>query len=360
MRRFLIISLLCGLGLIEASQANADQIQVQENAPNRYVVVKGDTLWDISGRFLKQPWRWPEIWRLNKEEIKNPHWIYPGDVIVLDRSQTPPRLSIEGRNAGPTTAPDGSTGAPVREDNGRVRLSPTVKLLDHADAIPSIGYRDIQAFMGHPLVVEARELSEAPKVVAFDGRRTLGTDGEQMFASGPFPAGVRTFQVYHPGPALIDPVTKEVLAYRADYVGSATVTEEGDPARFVLSSGAAEVNIGDRLLVTNDVAQLNYVPSAPTTDISAQIISIADGSEMAARNNVVIISRGARDGLQPGNVLAVYPSREEVGHSEVVPANLPQTRSALLFVFRTFDRVAYALIVQSQRPVNVPDFVRNP
>jgi hypothetical protein len=364
MRRFLIISLLCGLGLIDAMPAAADEVQIQESAPDRYIVVKGDTLWDISGRFLKQPWRWPEIWRLNQEQIKDPHWIYPGDVIVLDRTQQPPRLSVEGHEAAAqSSAADSGADANASlgsDGSGREHLAPSVQSSQHSSAISSIPQGDIQAFMGHPLVVDAGTLALAPRVIAFDGRRTLGSAGDLMFATGSLAPGTKIYQVYRPGPPLVDPVSHQTLAYRADYVGNAQLSEAGETSRFTLLKGAMEVNIGDRLLEADPALPVNFVPRAPDQQLQGHVLAVDSGSNMAARHSVVIVSLGSADGLQPGHVLAVYPAAEEVEIAAGKPVKLPETRSGLLFVFRTFERVSYALVVQSLRPVNVLDYIRNP
>jgi hypothetical protein len=361
MRRFLIISLLSGLGLIAGLPARAEDLQVQEAAPDRYTVVKGDTLWDISGRFLKQPWRWPEIWRLNKEQIKNPHWIYPGDVITLDRNAHPPRLSVEHKGAGADQGGGQQGSLQDGGPNGRSgRLSPNIRVEPHEQAIPSVPLRDVQAFMGHPLVVDAGELDSLPKVVAFDGNRNYAATGDVAFAQGALPAGVTVFQVFHPGPAMKDPVTGEVLAYRADYVGDVRLSEIGDISRFTVIKGDREVAIGDRLMVPENTAEMNFVPHPPGKEVSGFVISTTDDHTMAARHEVVVVSLGARDGIQPGTILSVYPASREVSIRNEQTLPLPQTRSGLLFVFRAFDRVSYALVVQSQRTLNVPDLVRNP
>ncbi len=356
MRSLLIIALLCSLGLSGMAAARSDTLQVQENAPDRYVVVKGDTLWDISRRFLKQPWRWPEIWRLNKEQVKDPHWIYPGDVIVLDRTQNPPKLSVEGRDS--TVPREGD--ADTVDAAGRTRLSPEVRSTSIANVIPSIPLQDIRAFTGQPLVVTDRQLLDAPAVIGFEGNRRYGSMGDEVFVRGELQKGVRVFQIFRPGNALVDPDTKAILGYSADYVGDARLSEETEPARLVLLKGSIEVALGDRLLPPGPPPPANYVPNAPSVEIHGHVINVPGSNGMAGRNSVVVISRGAQDGLVPGNVLAVYPAEEVMPEHGAAPVKLPETRSGLLFVFRTFDRVSYALIVQSQRPVNALDYVHNP
>lgn len=359
MRRFLIISLLAGLGLTGlAPSARADEVQIQEAAPDRYVVVKGDTLWDISGRFLKQPWRWPEIWQLNKEQIKNPHWIYPGDVIVLDRNAHPPRLSLQ-RGGAAGVAGDDQAGL-GSEDSKRTRRGPRIQTLPHQAAIPSVPLRDVQAFMGHPLVVEPGEMEGLPKVVAFDGDRSLASNGDTLFVQGSLPAGVTAFQVFHPGEALRDPATGEILAYRADYVGDVRLSEAGEISRFTVTRNDREIAEGDRLMAPESSPEVSFVPSAPPKEVSGHVISMTEGHTMAARHEVVVVSLGLRDGVQPGSILAVYPSQDEDMLRQERKLLLPETRSGLLFVFRSFDRVSYALVVQSQRTLHVPDLVRNP
>ena len=172
--------------------------------------------------------------------------------------------------------------------------------------------------------------------------------------------GIRDFQVFRPGKALRDPETREVLGYAAEYIGEARLTQEGNPARLLLRKGGVEAQVGDRVIPPGPPPPPNFVPSAPTAETHGYVIDVPGGAGMAGRNSVVVVSRGSRDGLQPGHVLAVYPAEEVRPSRGEAPVKLPETRSGLLFVFRTFDRVSYALVVQSQRPVNVLDTIRNP
>jgi hypothetical protein len=340
-------------------------------------VQRGDTLWDISAKFLKEPWRWPQIWRLNKEQIRNPHLIYPGNVVRLDRSG--PSLSLEtpGRE---------STGKP----GGTGRLEPRVRTEPLAvEAIPTIPYSVIEPYLSQPLVIERGGLDGAPRILATqEGRYNIGT-GSRAYVTGMGDAKEPIWQVYRPGGALIDPETNETLGYEAIFLGNARLTRLGNPATIQVVSSKREIGEGDRLLIAPQPQIFSYAPHAPEKPVRGRIISVYDGRTDArvdyyragtAGNyltvwetgplSIVAINRGARDGLEPGNVLAMYSSftvtRDRstgpfyLGSPRPVPVQLPEERYGLMLVFRVFEGISYALTLQAERQITVGDVVTQP
>ena len=337
-----------GISLATNAVAQATDIKLQENAPDRYIVEKGDTLWSIAGKFLKDPWRWPQIWQMNQDQLKNPNRISPGNVIVLDRTVTPARLVL------------GNT----------VRLSPQVRTEDSTEAaIPPIPPRIIEPFLTQPLVIERGGLDKAPRIVATEENRVHLGSGGIAYAVGVGTDTKVTWQIYRPGRALVDPETKSVLGTEAVYLGTGRVTRPGDPATIEIVSSKQEISSGDRLVAAGPVTINQYVPRAPTVFLKGRIIGMYDGlpTSETGKNSVVTISRGKRDGVEEGHVLAVLragsvvPDREATVSRDSAPTfSLPAERYGLLMIFRVFDAVSYALVMESTRPVSPGDVVQTP
>ncbi len=315
-----------------------------DSAPDTYTVLRGDTLWGIAGRFLKQPWRWPEIWQINRDQIRNPHWIYPGQSIVLDRATGTMRL---GRGA---------------SSNGTVKLSPQVRVGTDAQAIPSIPPEVIEPYLTQPLVVEAATMLDAPRVVASRERVVLGA-GDSAYVAGITDPSVAIYQMFRPGRPLKDPDSGAVVAYQADYLGTARVTRPGNPATVTITSSKMEINAGDRLVAATKPVIINYMPHAPAGPVAGRIISVYSGVAYAGTSMVVAVNRGAADGLEIGTVLAIKTFGRTIvdrtnGSKELI--TLPEERKGLLFIFRVFNRVAYGLIASSVEPVEIGDSVTQP
>jgi hypothetical protein len=239
--------LVVSLAMLLAMPALADTLQLQDNAPEKYVVVKGDTLWDISARFLKSPWRWPEIWNLNREEVKNPHWIYPGDLIVLDRSGAEPRLKL---------VKGGASGLPT------VKLSPGVRASEiGGGAIPTIPIRVIHPFLAQPRVVSAGEFDTAPFILGSNTERVILGSGDDAFATGGKP-GVTRWSVLRPGKELSDPETGEILGYEVEYLGDARTLVEGAPQKIRITQSAREIMPRDILVEADDSTTFGTMFSA--------------------------------------------------------------------------------------------------
>lgn len=338
-----IISLICFLLPALAYAATPEtRPEIRSDAPDQHIVVKGDTLWDISAMFFKDPWKWPYIWGMNRETIKDPHWIYPGDVIVLDRVNGTLRI-----------------GGAVPSSNV-VKLSPQVRegLSEH-EAIPSISAKDIAPFLSQPLVIEEGALKNAPILVgAREGRVVLG-DGDIAFAKGlPADKGNK-WQIFRPGKNFVDPDTEEMLGTEAFYLGNAEATAFADVSTLEITRSVQEIHKGDRLVVPSGETVGAYLPRAPESNISARIISVYGGVSLGGQSTVITLNKGKRDGLESGHVLALY-RKGEVVKSNGEKVTLPDERYGLTFVFRVFDKVSYALVMQTRLPVQLLDRAQTP
>jgi len=371
----LIISLICCL---LPALTFADTLSIRENAPDRYVVVKGDTLWDISAKFFSDPWRWPQVWGLNKDAIKNPHWIYPGDVVVLDRAAatlkvegttinaesgvvaTPTPSQAENSESSPEQNPE-SEKTNVQHVYDGTRLSPRVRIGEGGhDAIPLIPLDDIKPFLKQPLVIERDELDDAPVIVAGYEKRTLLSNDDIAYVKDlPADKGL-TWQIYRPGKALLDPISKEKLGYEATYLGNARVEKFDDISTLRIYGAVEEIYPGDRLIQVADGDLANFIPRAPDAEISARVMGIVNGITMAGQKAVVILNQGRRDGIQNGHVLALYRKGETIKKFRARDIDLPNMRYGLLIIFRTFNKVSYALVMQTRLPVELLDVAQTP
>ncbi len=342
-KKNIIVSLLVALLFVGTSLA-AD-VQLRPGHPDRYVVVKGDTLWDISARFLKDPWLWPDIWYANPQ-IKNPHLIYPGDVVTLVYVGGKPRIMVQ-------------------RGHGEEKLSPHVRVEPLAAAIPTIPLDAIGPFLNKSLVLSQQELKSAPYVVATAGEHLAAGAGNRVYVRKIMSAQPSRYTVVRPGEAYRDPKTGELLGYQALYLGDALLQRTGDPATLKLLRTEKEVLTGDRLVPADEQPfNANFFPKAPDKTINGDIIAVLGGVTQIGQHQVVVIDRGARNGLQVGDVLAVYQRGELIKDTVSGKRNdtvqLPDERAGELLVFRTFDKVSYGLIMRATRAMHVLDVVRNP
>ena len=373
----LLPSLLCAAlpalaldAVSPAQRATAQQVAqngvplsaLAPNAPASHTVQRGDTLWAIASLFLKTPWRWPELWGMNLQDIRNPHLIYPGQVLVLvkDGDRASLRLAKSG--------PEGQGVAPTNT----VKLSPKVRsqLLDNG-AISSIPLHLIGPFLTEALVLSQDELANAPRIVATQEGRVMISRGETAYVRGNL-GGARSFTLFRESKPLKDPGTGEVLGYEAGFVGTADfVRAEGTqpgtgtpvPATFVMSSARQEAGVGDRLSPTPAQDFSAYMPHPPSAALEGQVVSIYGEALSAGQNQIVAINKGTREGIERGHVLALWragsKATDRTGES-AQPIQLPDERTGLLFVFRVFDRVSYALILSALDPVKPGDRFTQP
>lgn len=319
-----------------------EPVALADNPPDRHIVVPGDTLWSIAGKFLKEPWRWPEIWRLNRDQVRNPHRIYPGDIVLLDVSSGTPQLKV----AKP------------------VKLQPQVHSEAIQQEIPSIPPNVIEPFISQPLVVDAKALDNSPRILTGQDNRILLGRGDTGFVAGMPDANVVKWQVYRPGKPLRDPDNGEVLGYESVFLGDAQLVQPGDPAQVRITSAKEEIGRGDRLIPASLPTLISYAPHKPEKPIAGRIMSVYGGLSEAGKHSIITINRGTRDGIEVGHVLALFRNQSlttrEAKEEGRENRALPQERYALVFVFRTFERVAYALVMDASKPVIVGDAARNP
>jgi hypothetical protein len=380
----LVFFLISGVLGAQPTKPPSEPLALKQDAPDRYVVVPGDTLWGISGRYTDSPWRWPELWGLNREQIQNPHLIYPGYVILLDRARG--RLTI-GAPGTPGSGPsDSSTstastagGTPATTPGtsattspsapGVVRLGPRVRGENISkQMIPSIPAGAIEPFLGRPLVVEPDGLDKAPTIIGTQADRVILAEGNSAYVRGIGNSKEGTWYVYRRGNPLVDPDTNETLAYEAIYLGTAQLKRPGDPATVVLTAAVQEVGPGDKLVAAGAAQTVNYAPHAPNVFIKGRVMGIYAGLGKvgeAGPQSVITINRGRADGIEIGHVLALYSLGGTVRdvsrpRSDDAMIQLPDERAGLAFVFRVFERVSYALIMNITRPISPLDVVQTP
>lgn len=322
----------------------AKEVELNPDHPQRYIVKKGDTLWDISGMFLKYPWHWPDIWYVNPQ-IENPHLIYPGD-----------ELSLSYR--------DGKPVIEVNRGKRSVKLSPEVRETILDKPILTIPLSAIGPFLSKPRVVGDEALNDAPYVVASADERLISGAGDYVYVRGITDSDSNTYSLFKGGKAYKDPDTGEVLGYEAIYLGDAETMTQGDPAKVSLTYTNREIQVGDRLLkVEDDDFDLNFIPRSPDKPLEGRIISVFDGVSQIGQYQIVVLSLGKRDGLQTGNVLSVYQAGETLKDSVSVDrkdtVTLPDEHAGEAMVFKLYDKVSYAIVMKATRAMHVNDKVKS-
>jgi hypothetical protein len=343
----------------QVAQAGVPLSELAPDAPDSHTVKSGDTLWDISRLFLRSPWRWPELWGMNLDQIRNPHLIYPGQMLYLDKTGGRARLRL-AQSVGGT----GDT----------VKLSPRVRS-DAYDggAIAAVPMHLIAPFLNEAVVFNSNELAPAPRIVAAQEGRVMMSRGDTAYVRGDL-AGLRDWRVFREARPLLDPVTRELLGFEARYVGTAEYVREGEtrttngkaeivPASFRLTSIREEVGVGDRLAPMPPRDFSTYAPHSPAQPVDGRIVSIYGDALTAGQNQIVVLNRGSGDGMERGHVLALWrdgsPAIDRT-EGRAVAIKLPDERHGLLFVFRVFERVSYALVLQVQEPVKPGDRFTQP
>ncbi len=362
--------------LLISASVWADDIKINPSHPDQYTVVKGDTLWDVSGKFLTHPWQWPELWSRNTQ-IKNPHLIYPGDTLYFSMVDGKPQLSISRSDlphpqaqAAPNTpcvlkeqdVKHGRKDFAVSEEG---KLLPCIRETELKQAIRLIPTENIASFLSSPKVVDENELSNAPYVVDFAGEHIIVGTGDRVYVRSITEPKSLTYTIYRPGSAYISPESGETLGYEAQYIADASLQQPGDPATLVITKSAREIRIGDRIMpnAEQDIA-LNYFPRPPEESIKGSIISVLGGVSQIGRYNVVVIDKGTADGILTGHELDIY-QRGKITRDAYSPVkndlvNLPDEVAGTLMVFRPFERVSYALVMKATQALHVLDKVKTP
>jgi hypothetical protein len=375
-----IISLLLAalLGLL-TTFAGAQQT-LKEDAPERYTVQRGDTLWGIAGRYFERPWNWPQLWNLNRQQIRNPHRIYPGDILVLDRRTG--TLRVE------TTS-----------------LSPRVREEAVKEAVPTIPPGAIGPFLSRPLIVRENEFDNSPRIMATEESRVIVGTGNLVYAKGMAKDKGENWQIYRRGDRLLDPDSGNLIGYMATYLGEARVKQFGEVSRLEITKSVQEIYTGDALIpVAKEPPVFAYMPRSPSGKIQGRVMSLTDNLYETGGLSVISLSRGTKDGLEVGHVLALYRSQGTsryslrtspyfpgrigpTGKERAVPyleeqldvrnspiisqqrppsvsaedlSKIPDERYGLVMVFRTFERASFGLVMQANRPVAIDDYVTTP
>jgi hypothetical protein len=343
----------------DAGQSAAPSTQVapgtehmNPNAPDSYVVKRGDTLWGIAKVFLRDPWYWPEIWQVNPR-IQNPHLIYPGDTLRL--------VYIEGR---PTI---------MLQRGGAARVEPRVRSQPLEGAVNAIPYETVAAFMSKPSVLSQEQIKTAPYVLASRDVHVAMAEGDTVYARGfTDSAALGThYNVVHVGDALRDPDDNRIVGYDGVFTGAGHVTRIGDPTTLIMTESARETEPGDKLFAGGVDVPLDFIPAPPRNKINGRIMAVANGVTVIGQYEVVVINRGARDGLVPGNVLAVFETGDVIRDTAnkgfmstsrltAQKVRLPDERNGTFMVFKTFDTMSYGLIMEATNIIRVGDRIQNP
>lgn len=360
-------SLTLGLGIAsiqaqaqERTLATASHIPLAPDAPEQYVVKPGDTLWDISKVFLRDPWYWPEIWHINPQ-VQNPHLIYPGDTLTLTYVDGQPRLSVSDRAAGVS---------------GATKLSPQVRSEPLSTAITAIPYDVVASFMGRPTILDRDQVRTAPYLVGMRGEHLIGGAGNEVYARGLKDANPESrYSIVHVGEPLRDPDNNDVLGYHGLYVGGGPVMKAGDPAKLMLTESTREALQGDKLFPQDVDVPLDFVPHAPEREVDAAVMTVQDMT-VVGQYQVVALNRGSKDGLEAGHVLGVYQLGEKVRDSYSQggmdagrnksywrlgkSVQLPDEQAAVIMIFKAYNNMSYALVMEAQNEIRAGDRARNP
>ncbi len=338
----LLMLAICGSPLL------ADTLKLKENHPDRYVVVKGDTLWDISSRFLEDPWLWPEIWQLNPD-IENPHLIYPGDVISLVYVDGKPRLRIDRR------------GRPI------VKLSPQARFSALESAIPTIPADAIKQFLLYPRIISEEELEQTGYVVAHDEGKLISGTGDRIYARNLNTENGTQYRIIRRGDAYRNPDArkKDILGFEALQIATARLVRDGDPSTIIITHATREILIGDRIIPVEKEEELDhfFLPHRPNQPIEGYVISVLDGVSRIGQYHTVVLNKGKNDGLEAGHVLVIHQTGHMIRDTVAgrgAKVQLPKERAGIVLVVRTFDKVSYGLIMEAFRDMRVYDTFTQP
>lgn len=367
MNKFL--GLLCVLVLATPIYAKID---LNPDRPDSYTVVRGDTLWSISAKFLRDPWKWPEIWYINKS-VQNPHLIFPGDLLhlvvrdgklVIEVTRGPDSKEITSTSS----STDTSEAMVFDTPSGVLKILPRARPMNLDDAIPPVPMEAVRPFLNHTRVVSKHTLDKGPYIVGTRDGRILSGANEEVYARGmkKINGDHTEFRIYRKSAVYRNSRLGFALGYEAMYIGSARLLRAGDPAKLKLLSTTREVMPGDRLLPATEVDSLavDFIPHSPKAKVKGKIVAVLDGVSRIGQYQVVAINLGARDQMEQGHVLAIEQSghlvRDRLRWAGLGLTRLPSEKVGLLMVFRTFEKVSYALVMTARGEIKVSDLVLNP
>lgn len=322
-------------------QRVSEPVPLADNHPNEYVVQVGDTLWDIAETFLKDPWFWPEIWHINTQ-IENPHLIYPGDVLGLVYIDGVPKVTN------------------IRTST--YRMSPQARVTPLSQAVTSVPYESISAFLSSGAVLERREADRLPYLLQTRGDHLMASAGNEIYVRGLEDAGMGSrYNVVKVGGPLVDPDDNRLIGYQGRFVAEGTLRRGGDPQTVALTDSTQEAISGDKLIAESVDIPLNFYPKTPSSNIDGRIISVVGGVTQIGQYQVVVLNRGTNDGLAVGDVLTVWQAGQKVndrfGGGRV---RLPDEEAGTLMVFKVYDRIGYGLVMEATQAIHIHDAVRNP
>jgi len=331
-----------------AQPPSSNSPALNNDVPLNYVVQQGDTLWGISGVYLQEAWRWPELWDANPQ-LDNPHRIYPGDVLALRWEGGRPRLGLSSR--------------------GGLKLSPNVRSQSLDTAIPPIPRDQIDPFLRNNRILESGAFSDLPYVIAGDAQRIISGLGDRIYVRGPVASGDQVFGIIREGSPVIDPTTQEVLGITALDIGSASLTSGGiegssDAVKeFEITRMTEEIRIGDRLIpLQAGIMDAFFQPKSPGVEIeNGFMVAVNSGVTQIGPMSIVTINRGDREAVMVGDVFAIYQTGEIVQDpvkQEMVA--LPDVRAGVLMVFAVYEKASFGLVLTATRPLAVGDKIRNP
>lgn len=370
LRKLALMALLfCG------GYAYAEELTINPSHPEQYMVQKGDTLWELSGKFLEHPWQWPELWRYNSQ-IKNPHLIYPGDTVYFSMVDGRPQLNLSRGSLYQQAQMLPKSSCVLREQDyqqGRKefatasdgKLLPCIREQKLDAAIKLIPVENIASYLSSPKVVDEQELDNAPHVVDFAGEHLIAGAGDRIYVSSITGHVGESFMLYRPGNAYISPETGSVLGYEAQFVANATMLQTGDPATLAITKAVGEIRKGDRIMsdIEQDIS-LNYFPRPPEKMLRGHIIGVLGGVSQIGRHNVVVVDKGTADGMQVGHEFTIKKAgkqiRDTFSDSTDKTVVLPDEVAGNLMIFRPFEHVSYALVMKATQAIHVLDKVHTP
>ena len=338
--RMTAVAIVAALFLGSFTAFSQDSSRLAEDAPDEYVVQISDTLWDIAATFLKDPWYWPEIWYVNPQ-VENPHLIYPGDVLGLVYIDGAPRVTN------------------VRASSHR--LSPEARVTPLTEAITSVSYDSVSAFLSRGVVIERNEVGSLPYLLSTKGDHLLAAAGNTIYVRGTAAQPGERFNIVHIGDKLVDPEDNRLIGYQGIEIGEGTIRRSGDPASMALISSKQEASHGDRLIPTSVEIPLNFFPKAPSSNIAGQLIAVVGGVTQIGQYQVVVMNRGSNHGLAVGDVLSVWQKGGVVkDRVEGGSVRLPDEQAGTVMVFKVYDRIGYGLVMEATQALHTLDYVRNP